>query len=188
MKTFLSFVFAAFVVLGSGCVDLAQVESMRSEAIQLRETLREESQQWERRLAALPGADPLRADAAAALAVVQARAAAIDAAILEIDQVIKEARHPSDPLVSVSAPLVPEPLRSPFLLGAALLATLARTVQLKRGMASIARSFHKAMEEDVQLRDSVKRNANTLRSIQTAAARKIVNQVTGKGPALALPI
>jgi len=123
------------------------------------------------------------------LAAARARHAAIDAAVLQLDQVIKEARTPSDPLVSVSAPLLPEPLRSPYLLGAALLATLARAVQLKRGMASIAQSFQKAMEEDEELRNGVKRNANTLRSIQTATAQKIVNQATGKGRlAAALPI
>ena len=106
---------------------------------------------------------------------------AVDAAVLELDQIIKEARNPSDPIVSLSAPLLPEPLRSPFLLGGALLAMVARTVQLKRGMASIARSFDKAMQDDEQLRAGVKRNANTIRSIQTPTAQKIVDQVTGKG-------
>jgi hypothetical protein len=172
----------------SGCVDLAKVESMRSEAVKLREALHQESQKWESRIAALPPNDPLRADGEAALAVTKARAAAIDAAILELDQVIKEAKNPSDPLVSVTAPLLPEPLRSPYLLGAALLATLARAVQLKRGMASIAKSLEKAMEEDDQLRAGMKRSAGTLRSIQTRTAQKIVNQATGRGPVLALPI
>ena len=176
------------VLFGAGCVDLAQVESMRSEAVQLRETLREESAAWEQRIAALPAGDPLRADAQAALAVVQARGAAVDAAILEIDQVLKEARSTSDPLVSVTAPLLPEPLRSPYLLGAALLATLARAVQMKRGMASIAQSFQKAMDEDEALRAGVKRQANTLRSIQTRTAQKIVNQATGRAGGLAMPI
>jgi len=189
------------VLLGSafaGCVDLGQVESMRSEAVKLREALQADTRQWESRVASLPETDPLRADAQAALAAARARLMAVDVAVLELDQIIKEARNPSDPIVSLSAPLLPEPLRSPFLLGGALLAMVARTVQLKRGMASIARSFDKAMQDDEQLRAGVKRNANTIRSIQTPTAQKIVDQVTGKrrgvgavglgGMGLALPI
>lgn len=188
MKSFLCVVLSAFVVFGSGCVDLAQVESMRSEAVKLREALREESRQWEGRLAALEPDDPRRTEAEAAVAFTRSRGAAVDAAILELDRVIKDARNPSDPLVSVSAPLLPEPLRSPYLLGAALLAAVARSVQLKRGMTSMAKSLQKAMEDDDGLREGVKRNANTLRSIQTSTAQRIVNQATGKGPGLALPI
>lgn len=179
---------AVFGMWGAGCVDLAQVEAMRSEAVQLREALREESRKWEGRAASLPEGDALRDEARAAAGVMEARAAALDAAIVEMERVIKAAREPSDPVVSVTAPMLPEPVRGTFLLGAALAAALARAVQLKRGMASMAKSLEKAMEEDGELRTAVKRNANTMRSIQTRTAQKIVNQATGKGPALAMPI
>jgi hypothetical protein len=44
------------------------------------------------------------------------------------------------------------------------------------------------MDDDEQFRAGMKKHANTLRSIQTKTAQKIVDQATGKGPALSLPI
>lgn len=186
MRTFFWLVVALLVVCASGCVDLAKVESMKAEAVKLRDVVREEAARWEARVAAAPAGDPLRVEAELALEAMRAKESALEAAILGLERVIEEARQPSDPLVSVTGPLLPEPLRSPYVLGAALAAALARLVQVKRGLASVAKSFEKAMEEDEGLREGVKRSANTLRSIQTPTAQRIVNQVTGKG--LALPI
>jgi hypothetical protein len=174
------------VLSASGCVDLAKVESMKAEAVKLRELAREEGALWEAQVAALSPGDPLRVEAQAAMEAMRAKESALAAAIQGLERVIEDAKAPSDPVVSVTAPLLPEPLRSPYLLGAALAAAVARLVQVKRGLASVARSFEKAMEEDEGLREGVKRSANTLRSIQTPTAQRIVDQATGKG--LALPI
>jgi hypothetical protein len=104
--------------------------------------------------------------------------------------VIEEASRPTDPLTSAVgavAPFLPEPARLPVLLGAALLVTLARAAQLKRGTASIVRGIQKAIDEDQQFRDTFKRHANTFRTIQTAAARRIVDETT-RPPLIRLPI
>ena len=185
-----SILFVAMVAVGvlGGCVDLAQVHKMRDDAVKLREALQADEKQWEGRVASLPEYDPLRADAQAALAGAKAREEAVDAAVQELDLVIKNAQNPDDPILSVGAPMLPEPLRSPVLLGGALLAAIARAVQLKRGVASVAQSLQKAMDDDEQFRAGMKKHANTLRSIQTKTAQKIVDQATGKGPALSLPI
>src|ERR1043165_3021186 len=160
----------------AGCVDLTQVQKMRDDAVKLRDALQASEKQWEGRVANLPESDPLHAEAQAALAAARAKEAAVDTAVHELDEVIRQAKNPDDPILAVGAPLLPEPLRSPILLGGALLATLARNMQLRRGVASIAQSLQKAMEDDDQFRAGMKKHATTLRSIQTRTAQKIVNQ------------
>lgn len=176
------------LVLMSGCIDLAQVEKMRDDAVKLRETLHASERDWEGRIASLPASDPRRPQAEASLSAARAQSHAVDAAVQELNEVIRQARNPDDPILSVGAPFLPEPFRSPILLGGALIAMAARTIQLKRGVASIAQSLQKAMEEDDQFLSGMKKHANTFRSIQTRTAQKIVNQATGKGRSLAMPI
>jgi hypothetical protein len=184
-ETVLLVLLASFLMSASGwgCQSLAGAERFRSEALALRHTLEKETALWESRVASLPADHPLGPEAAASLARARQRLRAMDAAIGDLDQVIEEAANPSDTLtrtVGALAPLAPEPFHLPLILGAALIVTFARAAQLKRGMVSIARGIHKAMEEDPQFESTFRKHANTFRTIQTATARRVVDETTGR--------
>ncbi len=166
----------------AGCVDTGQVEAFRGEVVQLRDELHRESEAWEQRLKQLEPSHPLEPQVRAALARSRALEAAASAAVEQVDLVLKEATDPESPVaqtVNGLSPWIPEPARLPIALGLALAAALGRSVQLKRGMVSIARSFQKALEEDPALQERFRQHANTFRAIQTPAAQRIVDEVTG---------
>jgi hypothetical protein len=187
------------VVLGSmvagfvlgGCVGMGEVEAMRAQAAELRDDLHAQSAAWERRLAVLWPGDPLRGDAQAALDTARAKEAAITAAVSAADAALARAKDPGDTLTQAArgvSPLLPEPVRTPLILGAALAASLLRAAQLKRGLASVAQGMQKAMDEDQQFRERFKAHANTFRTIQTRVARRIVDETTGARPMVRLPV
>jgi hypothetical protein len=175
----------------AGCQNMAEVERFRSEAVQFRDTLQQEASAWERRLAQIPPGHPLAGEAETSLARMRAKLAAVESAIREADLVIEEATNPTDTLtrtVSTVAPLLPEPARVPLLLGAACIVALARAAQLKRAAASVARGIEKAMEDDPQFRSAFRRHANTFRTVQTGAARRIVDETTSDSFMIRLPV
>lgn len=167
-----------FLVFAGGCVDMAEVEKFRQSAAGLHEDLAAESAQWQKRLATLPADDPMRPDAEAGLARARAKEAAADAAVRQVDLVVQRATHPDDPLgqtVEMFSPYLPAPARLPLALGAALIVSIMRSAQLKRGLVSVARGLDKAMEEDEQLRIRFREHANTFRSIQTPLAQRVID-------------
>ena len=175
----------------SACADLGAVEALRDEARLTQRAVREQATQLERLRETIPDTDPLAPDLDASLASSRAVIEAIDAAITRLDQTLQEAESPSDGLTRAAkglGPYLPEPIRLPLLLTAALGATLLRSGQLKRGALSIARSIEKAKHDDQALREALARNANTLRSIQTPTARRIVDLAGSRNPLGALPI
>lgn len=167
----------------AGCVDTREVEAFRAEVVQLRDELHGESEAWEQRLKQLEPSHPLEPQVRAALARSRALEAAAVAAVEQVDLVLKEATDPASPVaqtVDGLSPWLPEPARLPIALGLALAATLGRTVQLKRGMVSIAKGIQKAIEEDPGFQERFKQHANTFRAIQTRAAQRIVDEATGE--------
>jgi hypothetical protein len=157
------------------------VREFRDQAAAVRDRSHADSDAWSRRLASMKADAPARADAEAALARSRAQEAAADAATKQVDLVMNGAAQPQDTLgqtVGAVSPLLPEPIRLPLALGAALIASLVRSAQLKQGMASIATGLNKAMEEDEQFKAGFRRHANTFRSIQTPLAKKVVDQTT----------
>lgn len=86
------------------------------------------------------------------------------------------------------APLVPPGAQLPLVLGAGFVASLWRAARLKRSAASIAEGLEKAMAGDDSLREGMKRNAATLRSVQTPTARRIVDEVQRVRPMMRLPV
>jgi hypothetical protein len=183
---------AGMSIAVAGCQSTADALRFRAGAMEFRDTLQQEAALWESRVAALPADHPLGPEAAASLARARSKLAKIEAAIGEMNMVIEEAANPTDTLtraVGAIAPLAPEPARLGLLLGAALTVTVARAAQLKRGMASIARGIQKAMEEDEDFRRTFRRHANTFRAIQTAAARRVVDETTHReGFMIRLPV
>ncbi len=182
---------AAGTAMLGGCVDMDAVESMRQAAIQTRDQLAAEVETLETLRESIPDGAPEAGAADALAASGSAKLAAIEAAIARIDQTLAEANNPSDGLTLAAqgvSPLLPAPVRLPVVLGAALAATLLRAGQLKRGAVSMAQSINKALETDDDLRQAFARRADTLRSIQTRTARRIVDQASGKAALPALPI
>ncbi len=173
------------------CADLGAIQALRDDARQTRAAMQERAHQLEQLRETYPQNDPLRPEFDASLAQSRASIEALDAAVLRIDQVLDEAANPSDGLTRTAqqlGPLLPEPVRLPLLLGAALGATLLRSGQIKKGAISIARSIDKAMEDDEALREALARNANTLRSLQTPTGRRIVDQAGSRNPLGMMPI
>ena len=165
--------------VAAGCVDMNQVRQLRDSAAAMSDDLKGQSRALEQRLAGMSPDDPARADVEAALARSRAKQAAAEAAVKQVDLVGSRAAHPDTPLgqmVDAASPWLPEPVRAPLVLGAALAASLARAAQLKKGMASIADGLNKAMEEDPEFKTQFKRHANTFRAIQTPVAKKVSTQ------------
>lgn len=116
----------------------------------------------------------------AAIARAQAKIAVLDAAIVHADMVLNEAQNPSDGLTRIAGqvvPFVPAPVQGPLLLGAALLATIARSQQLKAGTRSIIKSIQHAVNNDEAFGAAFRVNADTIRTIQTPLARRMVDKV-----------
>lgn len=173
------------------CTDLGAIQALRDDARQAGAAMRERADQLESLREAYPSGDPIQPEIDASLAQSWASIEALDAAVLRIDQVLGEVANPSDGLTRTAqelGPFLPEPVRLPLLLGAALGATLLRSGQIKKGAISIAMSIDKAMEGDEALREALARNANTLRSLQTPTARKIVDQAGSRNPLAMMPI
>ncbi len=119
------------------------------------------------------------------LSILSARAklAALDAAIAHADSVIAEATNPTDGITSttqVLLPFLPAPIQAPALLGAAFIATLVRSKQLKDGTSSIIRSIQHAIANDENFKNAFATNANTIRTIQTPLARRLVDKAQRK--------
>jgi hypothetical protein len=180
----------------SGCVDMDQVSGLRDQAAQLRDQLDKSISQQEGVLAKLDQAgvapsDPVHEQAQAQLAGSKASRAAVDAAVKQVDSVLLEAKNPTDPIsagVGAVAPFLPEPSRTPLVLGGALLVTLLRARQTKSALVSVAKGLDKAMQEDDQFKARFRANAPLFRAVQTPAAKRIVDEATSDGFMVRLPV
>ncbi|MCL4221552.1 MAG: hypothetical protein KJZ65_09285 [Phycisphaerales bacterium] len=171
-------------------MDTTQLASLRQQAVLVRDELASEMQRLETDA-------KVQSDAALAAASTQAAASLsrrlsdLDRAIVALDRVLETEQSPDgivQQIVSETAPLLPEPLRSPALLVGALVAAVFRASQLKRAAGSIAVSIAKAAEKDEQFRSAIQRHADTLRSVQTPTAKRIVDERTHEGFMLRLPV
>ncbi|KAA0213706.1 MAG: hypothetical protein DYG94_09395 [Leptolyngbya sp. PLA3] len=174
----------------SGCVDSAHLAALRERAVAVRSELATEVERLE--TDAQVQSDPVLAEASGQAAIaLAARLAELDQAIAALDRVLA-AEHSPDAVIqqvaSEAVPLLPEPLRSPALLVGALLAAVFRASQLKRAAGSIAVSIAKASEKDEQFRSAIQRHADTLRSVQTSTAKRIVDEKLHEGFMLRLPV
>ena len=183
----------ATLAFSTGCTEWTGggFERFEAELVQLRDQLAEDQAVWEQRLASLPENDPARLLIEAEGATAAAQLAAVDAAITQAELVRAEAEIPTDPLSSLIGavvPWLPEPVRTPLVLGGALIVTAARARQLKRGAASIATSLRRVMADDPQFADKFREHASTLRAIQTPTAARIVDEADTSRQLVRLPI
>lgn len=180
---FVSMFLTLFLLTIVGCTDLqgaiAQTNTWRDQASTVRDDLDEQISSLRiQQQQALPGsteADQLDTR----LKLAQAKHAALDAAIAQADEVLLEAQEPTDTLTGIAHAVsswVPTPAQGPLVLGAALIATLARSRQLKASSTSIIQSIAHVLDRDEQFRSIFAQHSDTIRSIQTPAARKLVDQ------------
>lgn len=174
-------------LLAVGCADLqgaiAQTSAWRDNASNARTLLDEQLATLESRRDTLEPASPEARALDTQIALARAKQAALEAAIIQADQVLEEARNPSDGLTRLArdaSAWVPAPAQGPIVLGAALIATLLRSRQLKQASTSIINSISHVIERDPQFRALFEQHADAVRSIQTPGARKLVDQTTRK--------
>lgn len=179
-----------------GCEGLPDAVALRDRAGAMQEAVRADVTAQRRvveemRKAGVEPDSPGMRDAAAVLAQMEAHAQVLGAAVGELDALIAEASQPTHPIsegVELISRSLPEPLRSPLVLGGALLAMAVRANRLRAALASVAQSIEKVKQNDEQFRRSFKENASTIRSIQTPTARSIVDAATSQGFTLSLPL
>lgn len=181
-----------------GCADWQHLERAQARTQEIARELQEQRQAIESRVEAVKSTDD-PADQAKVqelqrlLERVRLQEQAARAASAELDTIVARAKGTASDEIGTTingvSPFIPEPLRIPIALGAALVLSLARAAQLKRATLSIAQSLEKAMESDDELRQRVQSHAPTLRTMQTPTARRLVDVATGKSrPMISIPV
>lgn len=179
------------VLLMGGCVDASQLAALRDQATLVRDELETQAARLEDESQAEKSEPMVREAASEAASALRERLISLDQAIVALDTALQSSQTPDDlvgQLAAHAAPLVPEPFRSPVLLLGALAAALMRANQLKRAAGSIATSIAKASEKDDQFRSAIQRHADTLRSVQTSTAKRIVDEKVRDGFMMRLPV
>jgi len=162
---------------------IEQLGSMRDQAAEIQGGLQDQLDELALMRETIPDGTQ-QGDAVDAMAAqVKAKLAVVEAAIVHADQVIEGVENPSDPLTIAAgavSPYVPAPLQAPLVLGAALLASVVRSRSLKNGTRSIVESINYVMKKDPSFQAAFESNADTIRTIQTPVARKMVNKLAAK--------
>lgn len=181
------------VVLGTlaGCVDLDHVRKERERGAEVVSTLKSRGVEYQSTLNGLAESDPVRVELEsgvkrAEMARDEVARRVQEAALLEEElQRVSAAGDSGGRVPVVGGPivvgqdfveLVPGPWKVAALLTVGLATSLVRSRQLREAASSIARSIDKALEEDAKLAERFRQHANTLRTIQTPLARKIVDE------------
>jgi len=174
------------VVIGllvGGCAPLGQsieqIGEIREQATGIQSDLETQLDELELMRESIPDGSEQRNSIDALIAQVNAKLAVVSAAIVHADQVIEGATNPSDPLTIAADAVshwVPAPVQAPLVLGAALIATMLRSRSITSGARSIVESINHVMKRDESFKVAFSANADTIRTIQTPVARKIVDK------------
>lgn len=165
----------------SACVSVEDLREVQAHAESLRDDIREDIARIEEVRDGLPTDDPARADADAALSDLRVLEAALVAADARLEAVVRESESPSDPIAQVVgaiAPWLPEPARTPIMLGSALLVSVWRGHRLKEGFRSVVKGIDRAVKDDAAFSEAFRRNAPTFRASQTPLAQRLVDQMS----------
>ena len=182
---------AAVFLTSPGCADLRSAKAFQSQAHQLGQLLEQNAQQQQAAVEKLPPDSPDRPQAQQAADLAQAQAHTIQAGIEQIDAILSQAEKPTDPItqsIQSASPLLPLPLRTPLLLGAAALVAGLRSWRLKTALTSVAKGFQTALREDKEFQACFAKHANTFRSTQTPTAKRIIDQTKAAAKPGILPI
>jgi hypothetical protein len=185
-RTIITLVLGAFILSAApGCASLeesiARIESVAHDASIARDSSRSRLDELELLRESIPDSDPDAPALDSAISRLRAQIAVLDSAILHAHRTIENARHPDDALtiaIDSISPWIPAPIQAPLVLGAALFATLARSGALKQSAKSIVESIDHAMRTDPAMRSAIESNADSIRTIQTPQARRLVNKWT----------
>ena len=171
----------------TGCTDLkgaiAKTSAWRDQAENIQSTLDDQITAMQAELTTVDPGTARSQQLIADIKLAQAKHASLGAAIAQANIVLQEAKQPTDAVTQIAQGVsawVPAPIQGPLVLGAALIASLARSSQLKRSGTSIINSISHVLERDEQLKAMFTSHADTIRSIQTPSARKLVDQVQSK--------
>ena len=170
-------------LLVGGCAPLGQsieqIGEIREQATGIQSDLETQLDELELMRESIPDGSEQRNSIDALIAQVNAKLAVVSAAIVHADQVIEGATNPSDPLTIAADAVshwVPAPVQAPLVLGAALIATMLRSRSITSGARSIVESINHVMKRDESFKVAFAANADTIRTIQTPVARKIVDK------------
>lgn len=167
----------------AGCGGAADLRAFEARAAEVRSGLDEDIAHLEQALpAAAPGS---AAHEVLTRNLIEARAlrSTADAAVLQASAIREHIQTPTGPIGEVLGavvPWLPEPVRLPLVLSAALAGSVLRWSQVRRGLTSIVESIEKAKKEDAVFAQRLQQNAGTLRSIQTPTARQMVDRVQAR--------
>lgn len=176
-------VVVAAALLLPACINMEEVMLAKRQAMSLREELAAEAGRLEELLGTLPADDPARGAVQAQLERTRALARGVEVTLEKVEEVLAEVEEPSDPisaLVGAVAPWVPEPARTPLVLGGALAATLVRARRLRQGISSFVQGLDQAMQEDEAFAQKFKEHAERIRASHTALAAKVVDEVVSR--------
>ena len=160
---------------------IEQLSSIRDQASDIQTDLTSQIDELKLMRESIPDGSDQQQSIDTLISQVNAKLAIVEAAILHADQAIAGATNPSDPLTIAAdaiSPWVPAPIQAPLVLGAALLASVLRSRSLNTNTRSIIDSIHHVMNKDESFKAAFAANADTIRTIQTPAARKIVYKWT----------
>ncbi len=180
------------LVLG-GCGVQEGLIGMRDQAARIRSQIEADRVALVESARAMPEGDPGRARLEALAAKRASQAEAVDRTIDQLEALVASADRGDaagaiEGGAGIISPMLPPGARLPVLLAGGLLAALWRAAVLKKSAVSIAEGLDKAMRDDEQLRESLRRNAATLRAVQTRTAGRIVDEATKPRPMLRLPV
>ena len=168
-----------------GCAPLGQsinqLSAARDRASEIQSDLNTQLDELKLMRESIPDGSNQRPAINALISEIQAKLAIVEAAITHTDQVLHSAANPSDPLTIAAdavSPYVPAPIQAPLVLGAALLATIMRSRSLNQGTRSIVDSINHVLKKDESFKAAFDANADTIRTIQTPQARKLIDKWT----------
>lgn len=183
-------IIACALVPLSGCTGLqdaiTHTTAWRDDAVVVQSDLQAQLSALEHQQNQLPVGSPDAPYIDAAISRTRAKIQTINAAVSQADLVIQEATNPQSALtqtVDAISPWIPAPAQGPVILGAALLATLVRSRNLKNSATSIIQSIEHTMNRDPVFKDVFAQNADTIRTIQTPGARKLIDSTVQRSRA-----
>ncbi len=176
-----------------GCADLqgaiAQTSAWKQNAQILQDDLQNQKSLLEQQRASINDdsiqATELKSQIDSAIASAQQQISALQTAIEQTNRVLEEATNPTDSFTIAAesiSPWVPAPAQGPLVLGAALIATLARSRNLKNSAVSIIQSIEHTMNKDANFKQAFLTNADSIRTIQSPSARKLIDSVSKQHP------
>jgi hypothetical protein len=194
-KRWISIAALGVILFVSGCADLGgalnKAAAWRDNAQTLETDLSAQLDSLNTQRQSTPDISPDAPPLDALILETQAKIQILGALIAQADLVIEEAKNPSDTLTQAAdalSPWVPAPAQGPLVLGAALIATMIRSRNLKNNTTSIIKSIEHTMKNDPAFKNLFTQHADTIRTIQTPGARKLIDKTLTRSTKPILPI